>query len=214
MKKLQKTAKTKRSEIAYTHIQTGGNQVCFMFSGLGYHYDKPLFYYLIMLMIESKIDVVQVHYSYQRDFLQLDSKRVTEEMLNDVTPVVSEVLQHNSYQNTLFVGKSLGTIPIVNGFMQNDRFAEATMILLTPLLKLDEIANSIAASKHNGLLVIGDKDQHFDEKCLNQLEKTNFHSLIIKNGNHSLDDVNNDSLASIQSMSIIIKNLQKLTIAL
>lgn len=117
-------------------------------------------------------------------------------MLNDVTPVVSEVLQHNSYQNTLFVGKSLGNIPIINGFMQNNRFAEASMILFTPLLKLDEIANSIAASKHTGLLVIGDKDPHFDKKYLKQLEKTNFYSLIIKNGNHSLDDVNNDALTS------------------
>ncbi|GKU81962.1 alpha/beta family hydrolase [Niallia sp. NCCP-28] len=210
MKKLLKTIQTKQKEIEYTHIQTGGNKVCFMLSGLGYHYDKPLFYYLTMLMIESNIDVVQVHYSYQKDFLQQASKKVTEEMLNDITPIASEVLQQHNYQNILFLGKSLGTIPIVNGFMQNDKFAKAVMILLTPLLKLDNIAKSIAASKHKGLLVIGNKDLHFEEKSLKQLEKTNLHYVIIKNGNHSLDDVSNDSLASLQSMSLIIKSLQKL----
>lgn len=210
MKQLQKTIYTKRKEIAYTHIQTGGNQVCFMFSGLGYHYDKPLFYYLTMLMIESKIDIVQVHYSYPRDFLQQEMKTVTAEMLNDVTPVVSEVLQDNNYQNILFAGKSLGTIPIVNGFIQNNRFQDATMILLTPLLELNGMTDSLASSKHKGLLVIGDKDQHFAKEKLKQLTQTNLHTLLIKDANHSLDDVNHNSLSSIDSLALITKSLQKL----
>ncbi|CDQ20880.1 hypothetical protein BN982_03235 [Halobacillus karajensis] len=50
----------------YTHIQNNSNKVCFMFSGAGYTYDKPLFYYSTMKFIEDKVDIVHVHYNYSK----------------------------------------------------------------------------------------------------------------------------------------------------
>ncbi|OIK15099.1 hypothetical protein BIV60_10205 [Bacillus sp. MUM 116] len=42
MKVNQKTAFFNEKEVQYTHIENGSKAVCFMFSGSGYTYDKPL----------------------------------------------------------------------------------------------------------------------------------------------------------------------------
>ena len=46
-----------------------------MFSGPGYNYDKPLFYYTTMLMLENKIDVVHIHYSYDGQLMENQWKK-------------------------------------------------------------------------------------------------------------------------------------------
>ncbi|WP_461673036.1 hypothetical protein [Priestia megaterium] len=38
----QKSVSSQTHRIPYTHIKTGGPRICFMFSGLGYTYEKPL----------------------------------------------------------------------------------------------------------------------------------------------------------------------------
>ncbi len=53
-----KTKKTGDKEIRYTHIQNESETICFMFSGAGYSYDRPLFYYATMAMLEEKDDEI------------------------------------------------------------------------------------------------------------------------------------------------------------
>lgn len=46
-------------EIEYTHIQTSSKSICFMFSGTGYTYDKPLASF--SKVIETLKEMVQHH---------------------------------------------------------------------------------------------------------------------------------------------------------
>ena len=108
--------------IYYTHIEKGSSTVCFMFSGSGYNYDKPLFYYATMLMLEHKIDVVHIHYSYDEQVMNKPMEEVTKVMMDDINPVINEVLKDEQYNETMFLGKSLGTIPIANDLMRRDDF--------------------------------------------------------------------------------------------
>lgn len=71
-------------QLEYTHIQTGSPFVCFMLAGSSYTYDKPLFYYSTMLMLELNIDVVHIHYSYEKDILRKGMEYVTELMNADL----------------------------------------------------------------------------------------------------------------------------------
>ncbi|MED3084849.1 alpha/beta hydrolase [Bacillus toyonensis] len=193
--------------IRYTHIEKGSSAVCFMFSGSGYNYDKPLFYYATMLMLEHKIDVVYIHYSYDGQLMEKPMEVVTKVMMDDINPIINEVLKSGQYNDSMFLGKSLGTIPIANDLMKREEFSQSKMILLTPLLTFNSIFDSILHSRHEGLLVIGDKDHQYNIDQINQLYKTNLRIDVVKNANHSL---NVGEFKTENSITVIAKMIRKL----
>jgi len=195
--------------IRYTHIEKGSNTVCFMFSGSGYNYDKPLFYYATMLMLEHKIDVVHIHYSYDGQLMNKPMEEVTKVMMDDINPVINEVLKDEQYNETMFLGKSLGTIPIANDLMKREEFAQSKMILLTPLLTFDTIFDSILHSRHEGFLVIGDKDHQYNADQIDQLYKTNLQIEVVKNANHSVNVGGYETENSIEAIAKIIGKLKE-----
>ncbi|MDM5428342.1 alpha/beta hydrolase [Bacillus mycoides] len=193
--------------IRYTHIEKGSNTICFMFSGSGYNYDKPLFYYATMLMLENKIDVVHIHYSYDGQLMEKPMEEITKVMMDDINPVIIEVLKSGQYSNSMFLGKSLGTIPIANDLMKREEFLRSKMILLTPLLTFDSIFDSILHSRHDGFLVIGDKDHQYNASQMERLEQSNLKIEIVKNANHSL---NVGEFETENSITVIAKIIEKL----
>ncbi|MED3035949.1 alpha/beta hydrolase [Bacillus tropicus] len=195
--------------IYYTHIEKGSSTVCFMFSGSGYNYDKPLFYYATMLMLEHKIDVVHIHYSYDGQLMNKPMEEVTKVMMDDINPVINEVLKDEQYNETMFLGKSLGTIPIANNVMKREEFLQSKMILMTPLLTFDTIFDSILHSSHEGLLVIGDKDHQYNADQIDQLYKTNLTIDVVKNANHSVNVGGYETENSIEAIAKIIGKLKE-----
>lgn len=195
--------------IHYTHIEKGSSTVCFMFSGSGYNYDKPLFYYATMLMLEHKIDVVHIHYSYDGQLMNKPMEEVTKVMMEDINPIMHEVLKDEQYNETLFLGKSLGTIPIANDLMKREEFLQSKMILMTPLLTFDTIFDSILHSSHKGLLVIGDKDHQYNAGQIDQLHKTNLQIEVVKNANHSVNVGEFETENSIEAIAKIIEKLKE-----
>ncbi|MDM5194188.1 alpha/beta hydrolase [Bacillus hominis] len=195
--------------IRYTHIEKGSSAVCFMFSGSGYNYDKPLFYYATMLMLENKIDVVHIHYSYDGQLMNKPMEEVTKVMMDDINPIMNEVLKNEQYNYTMFLGKSLGTIPIANDLMKREEFLQSKMILLTPLLTFDTIFESILHSNHEGLLVIGDKDHQYNANQIDQLHKTNLKIDVVKNANHSVNVGEFETENSITAIAKIIEKLEE-----
>jgi hypothetical protein len=197
-----------KQEVPYTHIENGSPTVCFMFSGAGYTYDKPLLYYSTMLMLENKYDVVQIHYSYGQDKLKYSLTDVAQIILNDINPVITEVLRNQQYQEILFLGKSLGTIPIIEGFMKNDLYLNSKMILLTPLLEYDSIFETLLKCTHLALIVIGEKDKHFKTGKIKALEsKNNLQIEKIPDANHSLDIGAFYTIPSIMVLEKVMKRL-------
>lgn len=195
--------------IYYTHIEKGASTVCFMFSGSGYNYDKPLFYYATMLMLEHKIDVVHIHYSYDGQLMNKPMEEVTKVMMDDINPVINEVLKDEQYNETMFLGKSLGTIPIANDLMRREEFAQSKMILFTPLLTFDTIFDSILHSRQVGFLVIGDKDHQYNADQIDQLHKTNLTIDVVKNANHSVNVGEYETKNSIEAIANIIEKLKE-----
>ncbi|MED2041140.1 alpha/beta hydrolase [Bacillus wiedmannii] len=209
MKGIRKEIHIDGKVIPYTHIEKGSNTVCFMFSGSGYNYDKPLFYYATMRMLENKIDVVHIHYSYDEQVMNKPMEEVTKIMMDDINPLMKEVLKGEQYNYTMFLGKSLGTIPIANDLMQREDFLQSKMILLTPLLTFDSIFESILHSRHEGLLVIGDKDHQYNADQIDQLHKTNLQIEVVKNANHSVNVGEYETENSIEAIAKIIEKLKE-----
>ncbi|EMJ6440586.1 MULTISPECIES: alpha/beta hydrolase [Bacillus] len=209
MKGTKKEVHINDKVIRYTHIEKGSSTVYFMFSGSGYNYDKPLFYYATMLMLEHKIDVVHIHYSYDGQLMNKPMEEVTKVMMDDINPVINEVLKDEQYNETMFLGKSLGTIPIANDLMKREEFAQSKMILLTPLLTFDTIFDSILHSRHEGFLVIGDKDHQYNANQIDQLYKTNLQIEVVKNANHSVNVGGYKTENSIEAIAKIIGKLKE-----
>ncbi|PGB74399.1 alpha/beta hydrolase [Bacillus wiedmannii] len=209
MKGTKKEVHINDKVIYYTHIEKGSSTVCFMFSGSGYNYDKPLFYYATMLMLEHKIDVVHIHYSYDGQLVNKPMEEVTKVMMDDINPVINEVLKDEQYNETMFLGKSLGTILIANDLMKREEFAQSKMILLTPLLTFDTIFDSILHSRHEGFLVIGDKDHQYNADQIDQLYKTNLQIEVVKNANHSVNVGGYETENSIEAIAKIIGKLKE-----
>lgn len=198
-------------QIEYTHIQTGSKNVCFMFSGTGYTYEKPLLYYATMVMLENNIDVVQVHYSYEQELFEQTFEDIKNFIMNDIDPVINNVIDNFHYDETIFLAKSLGTIPVVSEIMKREAFNKSKMILLTPLLKLERIYEEILNSNHEGLIVIGNKDPHYNPEQVKEMaQHTSFNIEVIHGVNHSLDDVEYDTLSSISSLTKVIKSLHEM----
>ncbi|HDR4898183.1 TPA: alpha/beta hydrolase [Bacillus cereus] len=195
--------------IHYTHIEKGSSTVCFMFSGSGYNYDKPLFYYATMLMLEHKIDVVHIHYSYDEQVMNKPIEELTKVMMDEINPIMNEVLKDEQYNETMFLGKSLGTIPIANDLMKREEFTQSKMIVLTPLLTFESIFDSILHSRHDGLLVIGDKDHQYNASQVERLEQSNLKIEIVKNANHSLNVGEYETENLIEAIVNIIEKLKE-----
>lgn len=200
--------KTIDNTVRYTQIVMGFEKICFMFSGSSYNYDRPLFYYATMAMLQNYIDVVHIHYSYDKDFYNNSIDEITRIMMQDLHPIIEEVLKNGHYNEIFFLGKSLGTIPIIKDFMKREEFSKSKIILFTPLLKFDTIFDSILSTQHQGLLVIGDKDPHFDLNQINSLRKTNLNVHVVEDANHPLDVGEFHTTKSILALSEIMEKLQ------
>lgn len=209
MKVNKKEIQTNDKAISYTHIEMGSKTICFMFSGSGYNYDKPLFYYATMAILQNKIDIVHIHYSYDMQTMKKNIEEIAKIMMDDINPVILDVLKNGQYNDTIFLGKSLGTIPIANELMKREEFLNSKMILLTPLLRSDSIFDSIFNSQHQGLLVIGDKDHHYNSNQIDQLSKSNLKIDVVQNANHSLDVGEFETTNSILTLSRIMEKLQE-----
>ena len=47
-------------------------------------------------------------------------EEITKIMMDDINPIMNEVIQNEQYNHTMFLGKSLGTIPIANDLMKRE----------------------------------------------------------------------------------------------
>jgi len=129
--------------------------------------------------------------------------------MDDINPIMNEVLKDEQYNETMFLGKSLGTIPIANNLMKREDFLQSKMIVLTPLLTFDSIFDSILHSSHEGLLVIGDKDHQYNANQIDQLYKTNLTIDVVKNANHSLNVGEYETESSIEAIAKIMRKLKE-----
>lgn len=198
------TSKETLKKIKYTHIENGSKKICFMLSGTNYSYDKPLMYYSTMEMLQNKFDVVQVHYSYEPTIFEKDIDYVSNLIIEDVDSVVEEVLATKEYEEIIFLGKSLGTIPISFKYAINNNQQNTRLILLTPLLKLEGLHENIMASSNEILMIIGTNDGNYRHSKITDIKmKTNLTLIEIEHANHSLDIEPTNTSDSLKAMTKI-----------
>lgn len=171
--------------IAYNHYYSDSNEVCFMLSGAGYAYDHPYFYFSRMMLLKRGVNVIEIQY-VSDDLFSLPDEQGDAEMSRRIEAVIDEVLRPCTYKTIHFIAKSLGTVPLVS-LIRRGLFPDATIVLLTPLLKNPAIVEAIANSRQPGLLVIGDQDHQYSPEAFERCRSSNLVLEKIRGANHSLD---------------------------
>lgn len=206
---VSKLVSSKR-EIKYTYIDNDSKTICFMLSGSGYTYEKPLLYYLTMQIIEAGYDVVQVHYTYDPSHIKTINMDFINRVIEDVDSVVEDVIAKKKYEQIIFFGKSLGTLPITFKYGQSTYFKEAKLVLLTPLFQVEGSYEKIKVSTNNSLVVIGTEDGNYIKSNIEALRHNENMDLIeIAGANHSLEIVPvnmKESLKIIEKVMVEINN--------
>ncbi|KOS60564.1 hypothetical protein FJQ98_01595 [Lysinibacillus agricola] len=193
-----KPRKEQHNGIAYNYFDSTSDKVCFMFSGTGYTYEKPLLYYSTALMLELGYDVVQVCYAFDPQQFGQEPEAISETVFNAANPIVEYILSTKSYTKAVYIGKSLGTLPIIDFYMQQSSPVPSHYVLLTPLLSLDHVMKNLLVKQ--AFLAIGTADPHYSKERLEQLSS---HKLaIVENADHSLEITNHtvESVIICQSL--------------
>ncbi|MGE7675655.1 hypothetical protein ACQKMV_19120 [Lysinibacillus sp. NPDC094403] len=198
-----KSRKEQYNGIAYNYFDSTSDKVCFMFSGTGYTYEKPLLYYSTELLLELGYDVVQVCYAFDSKQFEQEQETISAMVYNAANPIVEYILSTKSYTETVYIGKSLGTLPITDFYMQQAASVPSRYVLLTPLLSLDHVMKNLLGKQ--AFLAIGTADPHYSKERLEQLSS---HELaIVENADHSLEITNHtvESIIICQSLLTALK---------
>ncbi len=198
-----KLRKEQHNSITYNFFDSTSDKVCFMFSGTGYTYEKPLLYYSTELMLELGYDVVQVCYAFEQQLFEQEPEAISEMIYQAANPIVEYILRTKPYQEAVYIGKSLGTLPIIDFYMQPVPSVSSRYVLLTPLLSLEHVMQNLL-EKH-AFLAIGTADPHYLKERLEQL--SSYTLAIVENADHSLEIANNtlESVTICQSLLAELK---------
>lgn len=198
-----KLVKEQYNGISYNYFDSTSDKVCFMFSGTGYTYEKPLLYYSTELMLELGYDVVQVCYAFDPQQFKQEPEAISAMVYSASNPIVEYVLSKKSYTEAVYIGKSLGTLPITDFYMQQSSPVSSRYVLLTPLLGLEHVMKNLLGKQ--AFLAIGTADPHYSKESLEQL--SSYELAIVENADHSLEITNHtvESVIICQSLLTELK---------
>lgn len=118
---------------------------------------------------------------------------------NAANPIVEFILSTKSYTEAVYIGKSLGTLPITDFYMQRVSSVPSRYVLLTPLLSLDHVMKNLPGKQ--AFLAIGTADPHFSKERLELL--SSFELTIVENADHSLEIKNHTVVSVILCQSLL-----------
>jgi len=184
------------------------NDLLILLPGAGYTVNSPIFHYSTGIFLNQSKDILEVNYPYNHEFYNgFSLEELYKAVKNDSRIVIDTVLKNNAYNNFYIIGKSIGTIAM-SSELNRDVFKNAKTIWLTPLLKLDEVFESIINSRNKGLCIIGDNDRNYTEELFSQIGKNeNITFKLIPGANHSLD--NEDAMKSIDNLKSIMIDIER-----
>ncbi|MED1783697.1 hypothetical protein P4V43_17915 [Brevibacillus fortis] len=119
-----------------------------------------------MLFLSRQIDLVHVNAAYGQENMDFGNGSFTKRsawISEDMQTVVSHVLDKQKYDRVFFLGKSLGTVPIICGLLKEARFARSSSILLTPLLTEDVVNTDLLTLTQPIFLVSGTADHYYNQ---------------------------------------------------
>ncbi|QUG43412.1 alpha/beta hydrolase [Psychrobacillus sp. INOP01] len=200
----------KGREIPYTIYGKTDNakDLVILLPGANYTVNSPIFHFLGELIFNQSLHILEVNFPYKDEFYdELSQEDLYKAVVTDAKLVIDKVLESHSYENYLFIGKSIGTIAM-SSELNRDIFKQAKGIWLTPLINRTEVLNAISETPNKGLCILGDKDKIYSEEVW-QIVKQNEHitTRLIPNANHRLEHLE-DFYKSFDILKNIISDIE------
>jgi hypothetical protein len=205
------------STIPYTWIHTEqlNKSICIMLPGLGYTTQRPLLHYATSMCFDQNVDILHVNYQFNKNehFLTCSKDEQVYWMYEDVKAVVEEILKGTTYQQCFLLSKSIGTIPMAIESTHKNFIRNPFGVWLTPLLKEENVYETLLKTEFASLCIIGNQDHHFIEERVTALNNNpQITTLIIPGADHSLE-IQGDVSASIDAIKIIMESIQEFIIS-
>ncbi len=167
------------------------NKLMIVFSGAGYHDDKPLLYYAKKVARRFQYDILVVDYG--KMIFQMERRHEYVQRINyEIRELKTLLLE---YEKIISVEKSIGTL--IAGTFYKENKIKTKRILLTPL---DDSLNDVSS---DDILIYGGNDPLFHEESRKKIDFIGCKSYYYKSANHSLE-VENDVALSIQYLRDVV----------
>lgn len=187
-------------------------RVAVFFPGMGYHTDRPLFYYTKKLLRKADYEIIEVDYegidtrvfdeiqNYTKLFSASEHGEALESFIHAACKRVLEQLatvDFRQYNEVLFVAKSIGTV--ISQRVAQESVCTAKLLLLTPIeMALHMVKDSEAVA------FCGTADPIAPLAPIRTLcEQKNIPMFPVEGGNHSLEtgdvEVDIDNLKTIMT---------------
>jgi hypothetical protein len=170
----------------------GKNKLAVLFPGLGYTLDAPIFYYTRQLLKYLDYTVLGVDYRYKShpDFEALSPLEKHKWFEYDMLQVSKALEKETSkYPELCFMGKSLGTVFLLNYVQQHELAKNTALIWITPSIVTENIFQYLETSTYRSLLIVAGKDPHCDPAFINRVKQNaTISSHLIENCGHSFEE--------------------------
>lgn len=194
----------------FFRCESPASRLAVAFPGQGYTCAMPLLYYPTRLLIANGVDVLWVEYNYTQKEAYTSASH--EERLRwmgfDAQQAVAEAQKQSHYEETILLGKSLGSFPLAHLASRPGQSANAFFIWLTPLLRNPIVQAAAVESKPRSLVILGDADPHYDAPSLDKMQQaTGARVLLVPGANHSLE-IPGNLPATLQAMQQTLDAIQ------
>lgn len=176
------------------------NRIAVFFPGIGYHCDKPLLYFSRDIGYEQGYEkYINVQYSFKAENIRGNQEKMVQafEALYGQAEEVLQDIDWNSYDDILFVSKSIGTI-IATAYADRHKIEDVKQVLYTPLVQTFDF------ELQNAIAFIGTNDAWSDVNEIVRLaHEKQIPIEVYDNCNHSLEC--DDTLLNIEFLADIIR---------
>lgn len=183
-------------------------ELVILLPGANYTVNSPIFHFLGEILFDQSSHILEVNFPYKDEFYDdLSQQDLYEAVVMDAKLVIDKVLESQSYENYVFIGKSIGTIAM-SSELNRDIFKRAKGIWLTPLINRTDVLNAISETQNKGLCILGDKDKIYSEEVWQIVEKNeHITTRLIPNANHRLEHCE-DFYTSFDLLKDIIADIE------
>jgi dienelactone hydrolase len=187
--------------IGNTFLTQGARRIAVVFPGFLGGWNTPATYYPVLALLDRGYDALCLDSVYREH-------PTVERLRHDASTALRAALEAGTYEESLVMGKSLGTIAVAELLLDAELPPAARSVWLTPLLRNDRVESAIAMLESPALFVIGTKDPLFDRTVLQRLQKHGHHVAVVQRANHGLA-IDGDAAASAKVAGRLVETVHR-----
>ena len=191
--------------------ESPSDTIAVVFPGLGYRATMPLLHYTQRALTWRGADVLRLDLAYDLDpAFPADDPAQRRQWIRDDAPLAYDAATRlGGHRNVVLVGKSLGTLALVDILDREDRRPPPGCVWLTPLLHDPALREVLARRRPPSLIAIGTADPLYDGALVDELAAEDGCDAVVTPGaDHSLE-VPGDMTATLAGLGAYLSALEK-----